>query len=234
MVAAGLTAACLPVGRPGPGTCPVCRAGVDRAFRRCRNCDDHARRLDAPLDPVTPITLATPDSPLYLALKRYKSGRRHAAGQALRLATLAATFFDRHLACVAPGGIDAVVVVPSLTGRRGPHPLLGVLRLVRALPAADDWLSPGPRGVERGHAARDLVACRGDVDGRRVLLFDDTYTTGARVQSAAWALRAAGAAAVHPVVVARYVRDDWLPSRALLHAARARPWDPDRCVHCDR
>ncbi len=222
------------MGWPGPGTCPVCRAGIDRAFRRCRNCDDHARRLDAPLDPVTPMALATPDSPLYLALRRYKSGRRRTAGQAFRLAVLATVFFDRHLACVAPGGVDAVAVVPSLTGRRGPHPLLGVLRLVRALPAAGDWLSPGLHGVERGHAARDLVACCGDVAGRRVLLVDDTYTTGASLQSAAWALRAAGTASVHPVVVARYVRDDWPPSRALLDAAKDRPWDPDRCVHCDR
>ena len=53
------------------------------------------------------------------------------------------------------------------------------------------------------------------VDGRRVLLLDDTYVSGARSQSAAAALRRSGACAVVIVALGRVLR----PDRSALHAA---------------
>jgi hypothetical protein len=73
--------------------------------------------------------------------------------------------------------------------------------------------------------------------GGRVVLLDDTYVSGARAQSAAAALRLAGAAAVIIVPVGRVLR----PGRSALHAAfleTQRTDDPasarpdDTCARC--
>ena len=50
------------------------------------------------------------------------------------------------------------------------------------------------------------------VAGRRVVLLDDTYVSGARSQSAAAGLRRAGAASVVVVVLGRVVRPDRVPA----------------------
>ncbi len=46
----------------------------------------------------------------------------------------------------------------------------------------------------------------------KVLLVDDVYTTGARAQSAAWALQAAGASEVSLVVLARRLNPSFAPA----------------------
>jgi hypothetical protein len=56
---------------------------------------------------------------------------------------------------------------------------------------------------------------RGEIARRRVLLLDDTYVSGARAQSAAAALRLAGATAVLIVTLGRTLR----PDRSALHEA---------------
>jgi orotate phosphoribosyltransferase len=45
----------------------------------------------------------------------------------------------------------------------------------------------------------------GDIAGRRVLIVDDTFTTGARVQSVAAALTSAGATVVAAVPIGRVI-----------------------------
>jgi hypothetical protein len=69
-----------------------------------------------------------------------------------------------------------------------------------------------------------------DVDGARILLLDDTLTTGARVQSAASALQLAGGQVVGAVVVGRVIRPEWSKeSAALWSAARSRRFSFDTC-----
>jgi hypothetical protein len=70
-------------------------------------------------------------------------------------------------------------------------------------------LQPGPGAgdITRNRPARDgFVVLPGvDVRGDRILLVDDTYTTGATLQSAAHALARAGAEVEAAVVVGRKV-----------------------------
>ena len=63
-----------------------------------------------------------------------------------------------------------------------------------------------------------------------VLLIDDTWTTGASAQSAAAALRAAGAGRVAAVVVGRHVNRDWRENDRHLRALGTFEWD--RCALC--
>ena len=50
------------------------------------------------------------------------------------------------------------------------------------------------------------VAAQGAIENRRLLLVDDVFTTGATVEEAARALRAAGAASVDVLTLARTPR----------------------------
>ncbi len=110
--------------------------------------------------------------------------------------------------------MDALVVVPS-TDRLPPHPLaavLGSLRLdVPLMPAllrttADlGFRQPNPQGFAATEAVRP---------GLRLLVVDDVYTTGARANSAAVALRVAGAHVAGVLVLARRVNPDRYPEAA--------------------
>lgn len=203
------------------GPCRICAARAAPGVSVCTSCRDVAVALGRPLLEVTPIALVTSASPLYRALRQYKSGEPQVAmRQAARLTSLLDRFFTRHAECIAPDGLDVCVVVPSPPGGRpAPHPLSRLVAGSASLPRLVDALFPGTSPVAHrrpstdGYRATDLVA------GKRVLLADDLYTSGAHLQSAAATLEEAGARAVHAVVLGRFVRVD-------------APWL--RCLHCER
>ncbi len=68
-----------------------------------------------------------------------------------------------------------------------------------------------------------------DVNAARVLVLDDTFTTGARAQSAASALALAGATPIAIVPGTRYVKPGWVASGALLKRAGALSYSFDYC-----
>lgn len=242
--------ACLAVRPPCPGVCEVCCGPTDHRHVLCGSCRAVGSSLGCALQSVFPISLAPDGSPVYASLVRYKQRRGNAAHDVgrhrLHLAGLVSLFLDRHAACLAPSLAsspppspwEVVAVVPSLRRRAGPHPLTETLRTVDRL--RDDLaevLRPGPgcARVGRNAGRPDAFAADGPlVEGRRVLLVDDTYTTGARLQSAVVALRAAGAASVGALVVGRHLNREWPTAPPLLDWS-SRPehaWSPDRCVRC--
>ena len=76
-----------------------------------------------------------------------------------------------------------------------------------------------------------FVAGPASVEDARVLLLDDTYVSGSRSQSAAAALRSAGALAVLIVPLGRTIRPDRLARHAaLLRQSRSR--HDLRCARC--
>ena len=236
ILAGGLAGACLPVPPPAAGACRTCHGDLDPPPARdgeappagpsCGACRAVAALLGLPPVAVTPVSLTTTGSRLHRVLASYKARHPGARGDARRLAGLMEAFARRHLACVAPDGVDAVLVVPSLGGRRvPPHPLHDVVGRVAALPALLDCLVPGPGTIDGRRAAPDAVACTRSLDGLRVLVADDTYVSGAHLQSAAATAAAAGAHVVGGLVVGRFVRARRPSGDALLAQARAQAWD---------
>jgi len=235
--ACGLCGACLAPKPPGPDVCGICCGALDGHFDVCWSCRQIERGLRRRLHPVTPISLTTSDTGLYAALKQYKGqpsliSRR----QQVRLADLVGKFLERHGDCVAPDGYDVIVVVPSLQVRAEHHPLASTLRMLPQVGhAVVDALYSGPARIERNVPACDAYQCRRElVENRRVLLVDDTYTTGAHLHSAAAALEDAGTREIRLLVVGRYQSWEWEPARRLLEWSTAleNRWSSRCCVHC--
>ena len=209
-------------------------AGV--GFGRCYQCEFAFAEAGGLLaDVVAPIRYAVRGGSLAEDLRRYKSERATAAEAARavgRLRELLAAFLTEHGRSVwqAAGmteGPQAVAVVPSGQGRTGGHPLVSLVRscvelplvpLAVAAPAAHS------RGVNPGwvrvadRAGGGVVRAAAGAD---VLVVDDTWVSGGSAQSAAAALRLAGARRVAIVVLGRHVNPADPRSAAFLAAVHA-------------
>jgi hypothetical protein len=126
---------------------------------------------------------------------------------------------------------DVLTIVPSSAGRVGRHPLERVISMFRSLKDQyEPLLASGPGLAGHNTAADDSYVTTTDVRGRRVLLIDDTFTSGARVQSAASALQLAGATVVAALPIGRVIKPDFnAESKALLERAREHPFDFGVC-----
>jgi phosphoribosylpyrophosphate synthetase len=170
--------------------------------------------------------------------------RSEKASRDMSLMVVAATVIHGECMGAAAGGAwNAVTFVPSARGNGPTHPVAELARQVRPdHPEHRFLLSVGPGFGVPGRSVRpDRFAVPPEftsrVAGRRVLLVDDTWTTGSKAQSAAVSLHAAGALSVTVLCVARWLRDDWPEHRALLDSAKA-PYDASICPVigevCDR
>ena len=194
--------------------CRTCRGPVQAGFARCYQCDlAHARCAGLLADVVAPIAYAVKGGRLAGDLWRYKSGAAGATEAGARLTAMLARFLReqggqvwRAAGMIAGPGLAAVV--PSGQGRPGAHPLAGIVVSCVDVPIVP--LSTAPGAVARARGLADGVAASwltvgGAVAGADVLLVDDTWVSGASAQSAAAALKAAGARRVALVVIGRHV-----------------------------
>ena len=215
----------------GARLCEICHGPPGHGCARCFTCDLHLQCARGSLaDVVVPIAFAVKTGPHARRLWLYKSARSPAAARAgalLPLRALLLVFLRDHGACLwrAAGitGPTHLAVVPTARGRPGVHPLRELVGGYLAVPWAELSARPG------GQQVRDLDPDRfsaGQVPRARVLLIDDTWTTGSSAQSAAMALRRAGALTVVTVVLGRHV--------GLADAAGFRPavmpFDPTSCA----
>jgi orotate phosphoribosyltransferase len=78
----------------------------------------------------------------------------------------------------------------------------------------------------------DLFTADQSVNGKRVLLLDDTFTSGGSMASAAHALREAGATSVVGIAFGRQLNASREEARDLISELPQRPLDLDTCpVH---
>lgn len=224
-------------GPPRPRACVVCRGPVRPGCARCYQCGRHAHLAPGLLaDVVVPISYAVKGTALSADLWRYKSWPVPIARARASLLALLLAFLHDHGGCVwQHGGMPApgrLAVVPTGCGRPGPHPLLELAAPYLRLPSTRLVIRPGCQGRELNvHRFRaDPTAA-----GASVLLLDDSWVSGASAQSAAAALKLAGARHVAIVVLGRHLDPADPAAGPLTARLTPGPYDPARCaVHHQR
>jgi len=230
----GTLAACTWVPPAGEGVCGVCHGSAPPGRGRCFTCFRTAGQVSLPAGLVVPISLYRTGDDLWRLLRRYKDGRdaEGRRGMRRRLARLLSQFLRFHLACIAPGASSgwSITGVPPTRRREDARPLDRTIRLAPWLRRRHLRTLRTVRAPEHNEASDSAFEVIGDVSGRELLLVDDTFTTGASVQSAASALQLAGARVLAVVVLGRVVNPRAAPDAAgLWEAARARRFRLDAC-----
>ena len=203
---------CPPLDGGPPVPCAVCGRTVHRHPPVCFCCRLTARQLGLPLVPVVVLGEYRVGDAHHRQLRGYKDGPTRAARARYRdelVAGLAAwtrahgrQLLDRF------GPWSVVTTVPS-TWRPGPAPAETLVEGVPSLAERHLRLLGRGRGVvDHLVAARDGFAPldgveRAGLEGLSVLVFEDSLTTGSRAQSAAAALRVAGAQVVGILAMGR-------------------------------
>jgi hypothetical protein len=215
-----------------PPSCDVCRGPVRPGFSRCYQCGRHDLLGHGLLaDAVVPVSYAIRGTPFADDLWRYKWWQAPSASARASVLALVLAFLADHGACVwrhagmPPPG--CLAVVPTGAGRPGPHPLLRLVSPYLRLRSCPLAIHPGRQGrdldLDRFRAGQAAA-------GGSVLLLDDTWVSGASAQSAAAALKQAGARHVAVVVLGRHVNpEDPAAGRLLAGLAPAR-YDPSTCA----
>ncbi len=220
--------------RRGPGVCGIC-FNFTAGYARCWACAHGQPALDA----VAPISYSVAREQLHHALASYK---RLDGDPARRLTAILAAilwrFLSDHEPCVAKAanaeGFDLVTTVPSSDSNRDDrHPLRTIVaelvgptreRHRRLLKRTATQTAPHVFSTDKFEATAKL-------DHESVLLIDDTWTTGASAQSAAAALKAAGAERVAAVVIGRHLNREWHENDRRIRGI-TRPFEWEACALC--
>lgn len=205
--------------RRGPDVCEICFT-FTRGYTRCRACTGTEQSIDV----MAPISYSLAHEQLHHALAAYKRdggvvGRR----LTVQLAAVLWRYLAMHERCLAAGAaagagappldrFELVTTVPSSDRVRDEtHPLRAIVgalaaptrdRHQRLLRRTDRRVAPRAHDPEKYAATRPL-------HGQPILLIDDTWTTGANAQSAAAALKAAGAGPIAALVIGRHLKREW-------------------------
>jgi predicted amidophosphoribosyltransferase len=201
---------------PGSGeVCQVCLRFHDGRYPTCYKCGHRPQHADA----VLPISYTGKDGQLYNALAQYKRhwDRQAARQLGLQLAAVLWRFLLSHERCLARAAgageaFDLVTVVPSSEAARDEgHPLHGIVGRTVALTRDryERLLTRSAVEADKRSVEPTKFAPSRTLDGESVLLVDDTWVTGGSVQSAAGALKSAGAGPVGVLVIARLIDEDY-------------------------
>lgn len=234
-----LTAICVEVPPAGAGVCRVCHGSPNPGFSTCYSCSQVMGQVSRPCERVVPVSLYEIPSQLYNELADYKRSSNPAIRNqsSLKVVSILCHFLGRHRACIAgaAGGDWSIITgVPSTKSTTGEHALVKALRRVPSTFAEyEDLLARGSSAIGHNQASDTGYIARRSLTGERVLLIDDTFTSGARAQSAASSLALAGAEVVAIVVVGRVFKPAWSDTTRSFWVDRlAQPFDFDTCcVH---
>jgi predicted amidophosphoribosyltransferase len=209
-------------------TCGRCRTWTKWTTGECWNCAKNRQILGVPAPPLDMVSLYNKPSQLRDWMTGYK-GRVDESEPFVPeyvdvVKALIARFFYEHGSRLQDrGSIDVITVVPS-SSRTGPHPLETLLRELPLTIPVESLLRRGPGELSFNKPSVDGFEPIKPAAPRRVLLVDDVCTTGARINSAAYALEEAGHKLVGQFVVARRVNVT-KQSRSFWDEQRIQPFD---------
>ncbi len=194
--------------------CLLCLGAVIETYDQCFNCNELLRRSSAPQSlrgRVVPMSITPNPGTWYSILQSYKKGMwREYAPVIASLAYEWLTVHEPAIERLLGGAIDLFTIVPSKT--------LGVtydsqlLRLALSLVApVAERLAPTLACVDREAYGRTKYAPQmftpiAPAAGKRIVLIEDTWITGATAASAAGALLDAGASSLVITPIARDFR----------------------------
>ena len=208
-------------------TCTVCATPTSRP--RCFTCDSHYHH-DGLADAVAFLTYAVAGEQSGYVMRGYKAPGPLPEHRTV-VTLLAYTGLTRHARCcavLAHAPVTHWATVPSLPAKPGEHPFHQLV--ARLAPGqevrlrAADWVEDA-RAVNPDHfrVGQPLPA------GSHVLLMDDTWTSGGHAQSAALALRGAGAARVSLLVIARWISPKYGDNAEFLRKLSKSDYNPELC-----
>lgn len=205
----------IPVPSIQPGVCRVCH-GACLGFDTCYSCSNFPSEFS-----VVPISFSVQDGFFHHHLRHYKGSPRPEIRDEFthRLAALLVIFLRNHQNKCLGGTVDLVATVPS-TNRDS------AWQIVRRLHQFADQENPISRTPGKGLAVANWAR------GKRVLLVDDTFTSGSSLYSAFEALMRVDAKVVGPVVLGRHIRPDQPRRQELLQRMKAMEWDDSKCCRC--
>jgi phosphoribosylpyrophosphate synthetase len=150
------------------------------------------------------------DVPADTTLEQFRATQENFQWQ---VAALLARFTRDHKQCivnVAGAEWNTVALVPSGRDRGGSHPLEQAIQRIPWLRGDYARLLRRTGAVVAPHRAdSNKYETTQDVTGRRILLVDDTFTSGGSVQSAATVLHRGRAQVVATLVIGRVVRPEY-------------------------
>jgi len=213
-------------------TCAVCATFVVNGYTRCWQCKRHYEAYGGQLaDLAVPLTYGVYGRQSGHLMHAYKSERPGETQRDFDLLLLSGLV--HHSKCVelvVGKAVSARVAVPSLSGRWGVHPLVALTNS-RDITKPGLFLQPAPAARTQRAVVRGMFTINDprQIRGRHIMVIDDTWTTGGNAQSAALALRDAGASHVSVLVAARWLRLDNPP---IAEAAKRHLVGDFRPLHC--
>lgn len=160
------------------------------------------------------------------------------------LASLLYTFLTKHAQCLNSlvGEIDLAAIVPPTKDRKF-SPVEHLLS-VTSPPANSQWYDWQPDALRRElsrikpqratFSPQSYIAESALVQGKSILLVDDTWTSGASMVSAAGALKRSGAKAVIGLTLGRQLSpgSSYGNNIDLYQQSMGRGWSEDECTIC--
>lgn len=210
-------------------SCEICHSSKDDAFDRCYRCNEGFRLLNGNVPRILPITMSLERGQMHHALRDYKDGWDQTIRERFswQIAGLVELFAAQHTECL--GEFDVVTCIPSRKQRTAFEAV--VTRLGRFRERYEPLLAVA--GADDSHTlSSGRFVAAGTARGRRVLILEDTFTTGASVFSATAALRAAGAVVDTVLVVGRHMNPGYSHTTVLLDRMKGLQWVESDCVVC--